>query len=232
MSKASSDFFPHVRKITRALVRTYGRPTLGNKRNPFDELLFIILSSKTPPDRYRLTYRAIKKRYPVADTLAHAKSSVVARVIAVGGLAEKKARQICEAARILAREFGHVTLRPLARMSDHEAEAFLDTLPGIGKKMARCILMYSLDRPVFPVDAHCFRISQRLGWVSKNTNLTDRVADKLQAGIPPTLRRDLHVGMILLGREFCQPQKMYCSKCPLLGYCPTGQKRKANDTSE
>jgi len=229
MGKARSDYFPRVREIGRALVRAYGRPTLGNKRNPLDELLFIILSSKTPPDRYRLTYRALKSHYPVANSLARAKPNAIARVIAIGGLAEKKARQICEAARILAREFGQVTLRPLARMSDQEAEAFLDTLPGIGKKMARCILMYSLDRPVFPVDAHCFRISQRLGWVSKGTKLTDRVADKLQAGVPPNLRRDLHIGMILLGREYCQPQKMYCSECPLLEHCPTGQQRKTDD---
>jgi len=49
-------------------------------------------------------------------------------------------------------------LKPLARMSDRQAEEFMDTMPGVGKKTARCVLMYSFDRPLFPVDAHCFRI--------------------------------------------------------------------------
>lgn len=220
-----------VRPVTRALVAKFGRRTLGNKRNPFNELLFIILSSKTPPERYKLTYRALKDKYPSADRLARAKPAVIASVIEMGGLAEKKARQISAIARTLVNEFGHVTLRPLARMTDRQAEVFLDALPGIGKKMARCVLMYSLDRPVFPVDAHCFRISQRLGWISKDATLSDRVADELQTGTPPRLRRDLHVGMILLGREYCQPLRMRCTECPLLIYCPTGRKRQARRRS-
>ena len=36
-------------------------------------------------------------------------------------------------------------------MSDKDAEAFLLSLPGVGKKIAQCVLMY-LDREVFPVD--------------------------------------------------------------------------------
>jgi endonuclease III len=225
VSDLELDYFPHVREVVWTLVETYGRPTLGNKRNPLDELLFIVLSSKTPPDRYQLTFRALKARYPKFERLATAKVKVVARTIVVGGLSEKKARQIVSIARHLKQTFGRVTLSPLAKMNDEEAEAFLDNLPGVGKKVARCILMYSLNRRVFPVDAHCFRISQRLGWVASEVNLTDLVADELQAGIRPELRRDMHVGMILLGREYCTPREPRCEFCPLLVWCPTGNSR-------
>lgn len=225
MKNGENGFFPFTREITRTLVKTYGRPTLGNKRNPFDELLFIILSSKTPPSRYTITYKALKTKYPSPDNLVRARPSAVAHTIEVGGLADKKARQILSVAKTLKNKFGCVTLNPLKRMKNQEAELFLDSLSGIGRKMARCILMYSLDRKVFPVDAHCFRISQRLGWVSKNTNLTDRVADKLQEGIPAHLRHDLHVGMILLGRDFCKAQKTFCKECPVKKHCSTGRRR-------
>ena len=225
MASTKKDKHLNVRSVTRSLIATFGHQTLGNKRNPFDELIFIILSSKTPPERYQLTYSALKDKYPSVDQLARARPSAIARVIEAGGLAEKKARQISAIARALVWVFGRVTLTPLTRMNDQQAEEFLDTLPGVGKKTARCVLMYSLGRPVFPVDAHCFRISQRLGWTSKNSNLTDRVADELQAGIPPELRRDLHVGMVLLGREYCQPRNMHCLECPLLKFCPTGQEK-------
>lgn len=227
MRRAEADILPNVGAVARALAETYGRPTLGNKRNPLDELLFIILSSKTPPSRYRLTYSELKRKYPSANDLAAANPKAIATAIAVGGLAEKKASQITAIARRLRKTFGRVTLRPIAHMSDVEAEVFLDELPGIGKKMARCVLMYSLGRQVFPVDAHCFRICQRLGWVAQNSKLTDRVADELQSGIPRKLRHQLHVGMVMLGRELCTPARPCCPACPLLVYCPTGQSRVA-----
>jgi endonuclease-3 len=226
MNAKTSKEHPDVREVTRALVSRFGQQTLGNKREPFDELLYIILSSKTPPTRYRVTYRSLKSKFPQADQLARAKPQTIAGVIEVGGLADKKAQQISSIAKYLRKQFGRVTLDPLRRMNDGQAEKLLDSLPGIGKKMARCVLMYSLDRKLFPVDSHCYRISQRLGWTSDSSDLTDRIADKLQEGVPPRLRRDLHVGMVLLGREYCQPQRMYCEACPILEYCPTGRARQ------
>ena len=227
-----SRYFPHVREVTRRLLQRYGHQRLGNKRDPFAELLFVILSSKTPPSRYRLTYRALRSAFPSPDDLARVEPTAIAKVIEVGGLADKKAHQISEITRTLVREFGRVTLRPLAKMRDHKAELFLDKLPGIGKKMARCVLMYALDRAVFPVDAHCFRICRRLGWASSTIGLTDRTADELQAGIPAGLRHDLHVGMILLGREFCLANRPKCLGCPLLPCCPTGQVEVAARSAE
>ena len=41
--------------------------------------------------------------------------------------------------------------------------AFLCTLPEIGPKSAACVMMCSLDRPAFPVDAHVGRVLERLG---------------------------------------------------------------------
>lgn len=211
---------PHVEQLTRALVQGFGRPTLGNKKNPFNELLYILLSSKTPPHRYQDVYRTLRRAYGRANSLADARPEDVARVISHGGLQNRKARAIVSIARRLRREFGRVTLAPLARMENGEAEGFLATFPEVSKKTARCVLMYALDRPVFPVDAHCFRIAQRLGWVPEGAYLTDRLADELQEGVPEQLRRDLHVGMVLLGRHYCLPGVLCCYKCPVLEFCP------------
>lgn len=71
-------------------------------------------------------------------------------------------------------------MAPLKRMSDDEAEGFLKSLPEVNTKTGRCVLMYALGKPVFPVDGHCFRIAQRLGWVAKDVTLTERQADALQ----------------------------------------------------
>ena len=217
-----SRFHPHVREVTEALVEEFGRPTLGNKKNPFNELLYIILSSRTPPDNYQETYRSLRREFKTANGIAEARAEYVAKTIEPGGLQNKKAHAITEIASRLKETYGRVTLAPLKQMETGEAEEFLTSLPGVSTKTARCVLMYALDRPVFPVDVHCYRVAQRLGWAPEGEPLTKRRADELQEGVPEHLRRDLHVGMVLFSRYYCRPQTPNCRECPLLEFCPTG----------
>lgn len=218
---------PHVEEGTAALVRKFGQPTLGNKKNPFNELLYIILSSRTPPSNYQDSYRSLRRKFRRSDSLAEASPGKVAEAIEHGGLQNKKGCAITAIASELKRRFGRVTLAPLKTMQTDEAEEFLLSLPGVSKKTARCVLMYALDRPVFPVDVHCHRVARRLEWVPSGAHLTDRRADELQAGVPEELRRDLHVGMLLLSRRYCRPKAPQCFECPLSRFCPTGRHRQA-----
>lgn len=216
------DLYPHVEEITEALLERFGQPTLGNKKNPFNELLYIILSWRTPPDSYQDTYRALRRKFPEADRLAEASLHEVAEAIERGGFQNKRAHAIVAIALKLKETFGRVTLAPLKKMETEEAETFLLSLPGVRTKTARCVLMYALDRAVFPVDRHCFRIAGRLHWVPEGVELTKKRADELQDGIPELLRRDLHVGMVVLGRRYCLVQNPLCPECPILRFCPTG----------
>ena len=137
----------------------------------------------------------------------------------------KRIQSIC--ARLI-REFGRATLAPLRRMNDGECEAFLTSLPGVGLKVARCVLVYSLERDVFPVDTHCWRISRRLGWIDpemRKAECDDEDMERLQAMIPAELRLSLHVNFISLGREVCLDGKPKCGECPIAIFCRYGQQR-------
>ena len=210
-----------VEAIAEVLVHEFGRPTLGNKKNPFNELLYIILSSRTPPDNYQDTYRSLRRRFRTAESLADARWTEVAAAIEMAGFQRKRARAISAIASHLKTRFGRVTLAPLKRMTTREAERFLTGLPGVSTKTARCVLMYALVRPVFPVDVHCYRVCKRLGWLPSNAGPTQRRADELQAGVPEHLRRDLHVGMVVLSRRYCRPKEPDCGACPIAEFCPT-----------
>jgi endonuclease-3 len=216
-------FHPLVLEITEALVQEFGRPALGNKKNPFNELLYIILSSRTPPSNCQDTYRSLRRKYRTADSLAHASCREVAGAIEMAGFQRKRAAAISGIASELKARFGRVTLAPLRRMTTEDAERFLTGLPGVSTKTARCVLMYALDRPVFPVDAHCYRVSKRLGWLPADAGPTRRRADDLQAGVPTRLRRDLHVGMVVLSRRYCRPKAPRCRLCPIAQFCPSQQ---------
>jgi endonuclease III len=217
-------------EIDEALRAVYGEvprgsAPLGNKRNPLDELVFIQLSVRTPEREYGTIYRALHQL--VRGRWERLLSVDVERAVAVlrrGGMARIKVQRLSETFRSLQARFGRVTLAPLRRMADAAAEGLLLELPGVGKKVARCILLYSLDRDVFPVDTHCFRILERLGLVPHGRTYRQS-HDALQALVPSSIRRSLHVNLVRHGRMTCTPHQPRCRECALLACCPTGQRR-------
>jgi len=210
-------------EVAAALKNRYRDFNHYNLKNPLDELLFIICSTKTGEASYRSTYRSLKEAFPTHYQIAEAPAEYIARPIVSGGLSNQKAKAIRDLLDIIMEKFGEPTLKSLHKMSVKEAESFLLSLPGVGKKVARCVLMYSLGRQVFPVDTHCWRIARRLGWVrptQKDKHCAPRDMDRLQSKIPPELRYSLHVNMISLGREICTPSSPRCDECPILALCP------------
>jgi endonuclease III len=201
---------------------------LGNKRNPLDELVFIQLSVRTPEREYQTIYRELRRL--VGGRWERLLSMDTRRPVAAlrrGGMARVKVQRLRASFRILRKRFGRVTLAPLRVMSDAEAEAMLLELPGVGRKVARCILLYSLNREVFPVDSHCFRVLERLRIAPPGLTYT-RAHDPIQAIVPVALRQSLHVNLIHHGRKICTPHRPRCAECVLLHYCPTGQQRTAD----
>ena len=59
------------------------------------------------------------------------------------------------------------------------ARAFLTTLAGVGRKVADCVCLYSLDfASVAPVDTHMYQVAQRLfKHVPKDKNMHDRIQE-------------------------------------------------------
>jgi endonuclease III len=195
-----------------------------NPLNPLADLIFIICSVQTSKSKYERAYSSLRKRYPTFQELREASFSGLCVALAPSGLASQKARYIFELMRRLTLEFGRPTLSPLRSWSDDDCERFLCGLPGVGKKVARCVMLMALGRAVFPVDVHCWRISKRLGWICSNsrtsrTSPTPREMDMLQERIPAEHRYSLHVNFISLGREFCKSDKPDCCRCPIKAYC-------------
>jgi endonuclease-3 len=212
-----------VREVAATLKYRYHDFAHYNLKDPLDELLFIMCSTKTEEASYRNTFRALKKSFPTHHKIAEASVEYIASTIVSGGLSNQKAKAIRNLLDAAIARFGKPSLEPLRAMTDKDAEAFLLSLPGVGKKIARCVLMYSLDRQVFPVDTHCWRIARRLGWVrptQKDRHCAPRDMDRLQSKIPPELRYSLHVNMISLGRDICIANAPRCDECPLFDWCP------------
>ncbi len=212
----------HVDAVAAILRERYGDHNHFNRKNPLEELLFILCSVKTSEKGYRRTYRALREEFPTFSLLAEAPRERIEMPLVPGGLYRQRSKAIRAILDAIVMRFGKATLAPLRGYPAEQAERFLTSLPSVGKKVARCVMMYSLGHAVFPVDTHCWRIARRLGWIrptAKDGHCTERDMDRLQAKIPPSLRHSLHVNFVSLGRETCTALRPKCALCPIETYC-------------
>ena len=202
----------------------YGSPFLNNKSDPLDELVFILLSQMTHNVSYERVYDRVKSEITDWQQLLEIPLAKLEGLIVDAGIFRKRAVRLKQIATRIAEDFGRVSLDPLYGYDDERAQNYLVSLPGIGVKSAKCVLMYSLNRQVLPVDTHTFRIAYRLGLVSKND---PAVADcELSDVVAPSLRFDFHVNAIAHGRSTCGAREPKCKNCVLFSLCQSEHRVK------
>ncbi len=202
-------------------LRAYGQVRHGNLDDPLDELVFIILSDQTEDYLYIKTYQATRKEFSSWEQMLDASPEDIASVIKYGGLQNKKAAYIKGALQKIKADFGELSLDRLAEMSDKEAMDYLESLPGISVKNARCVMMYSMGRKVFPVDTHVWRVCRRLGLTPLVPKPSPKQQAALESIIPEELRYRLHVNMVSHGRKICLTYWPKCEECVLGDLCPS-----------
>ena len=92
-------------------------------------------------------------------------------------------------------------------------------LPGVGPKTAACVLLFSLDRPYFPVDTHVHRVATRLGLVPPAASPI-QTQERLQAALAADEMYEAHMNLIRHGRHVCVALRPICSQCVLNDLCP------------
>jgi endonuclease III len=157
------DGISYLREVARILAVLYGTPDLGNKPDPTDELVYILLARHTREGAYQEAFKLLKKRFRTWDALLDAPRRQVQKLVYSGGLSTKKTTALRAALRSLRETFGRCTLEPARAWSDEQLEEYLCSLPEVQRKSAYCIMMYSFGRQVFPADTHVGRVLSRLG---------------------------------------------------------------------
>lgn len=207
-----------VRKIVETLHKEYKSPNHNNKKDPLDELIFILLSLMTTGPSYSRVYERLKAEFPNWSMLLDLKPKQLALKIKDAGLSHQKAPRIIEILRKIEKEFGEVSLNSLRDLTDRQVEEFLTSLPGVGVKAAKCVMMYSLGRKVLPVDTHVDRVSRRLGLISVQLPIT-HVHEALEKIVDPDDRYRYHVNVLSLGQQVCFAKKPKCKACVLQKIC-------------
>ena len=212
--------------ICALLEEEYGRPDTKPRYGPLDEFILTILSQNTSAANYTRAFGRLRERFGSWEEVRTAPVSEIEDAIRPGGLANVKAPRIKRALDELLERTGSLSLDFLAQMPDGEARDFLMGFDGVGIKTASCVLMFSLNRPVLPVDTHVHRLSARLGLIDGRVS-AESAHHVLQEIVPEELVYSFHVGLVTHGRRVCRAQNPACGECALLELCTHGQARLA-----
>ena len=207
-----------INKTNRLLVRNFGIPYRAKKLpNAIDALIATILSQNTNDKNSYQAYRNLKKKYKSWEELSDASRKEIESVIRVAGLGKQKSASIKNFLSTLKKKNGKLNLQYIKKMSDEEILNELTSKKGIGVKTASCVLLFSLDRNICPVDTHVHRTLNRIGLVKTKT--PDKTFEQIKDHLPDGIAHQFHTNLIMLGREICKPAKPSCSVCPLLKVC-------------
>jgi len=230
-----------VERVAELLEVTYRSADLGNIEDILSETIYILLSLNTRERVYQTVYRALRRTYPLWVDALSCPAEELEDVLRPGGLQAQRAVYIKSLLRAvykdnLCRGVGpaageDLTLEYLRSFPDEDAEAFLDGLPGIGTKSARCVMAYALGRQQFAVDTHVDRIFTRLGVVPPKKSSASKVDHRVfDAIVPPKLRKQLHMNLVHHGRAVCQ-RNARCGSCVLVSFCDEGVTRLRSDAA-
>lgn len=113
-----------------------------------------------------------------------------------------------------------LSLEWMRRAPIEESRAFLIRLPGVGRKTAACVLLFSYGLPDVPVDTHVSRVGTRLGLFPPGAGF-EELHDEMLAITPEGQALELHVNLLRHGRRTCLARNPACVRCPLARMCPS-----------
>lgn len=204
-----------MRAIRDRLREAYGRPRNSPHGHPIAELIKTVLSQHTNDRNRDRAYARMRERFPTWEEVRDAPLPELEEAIRPGGLAQQKAPRIQAILELLGE---HPDLDWTRTAPREESLEYLLALPGVGRKTAACVLIFTWGIPEIPVDVHIHRVGGRLGLFPAKASF-ERAHDEMLAVVDPDDAYELHVNLIRHGREVCRP-KPRCGECPLRRMCP------------
>ena len=211
-----------VRAVRDRLRELYRRPVNRPHGDPVHELVKTILSQNTSDVNRDAAYKRLRDRFRTWEAVRDAPLSEVEKAIRPGGLSATKAPWIQAALRASGDPIDLSWLRDAPR---GEALDFLLGLPGVGRKTAACVLLFSFDRPEVPVDTHVYRVGSRLGLIPERASF-EQAHDEMLRIVDPGDAYELHINLIRHGRAVCRPRPR-CDQCGLRRMCPYWRRLRA-----
>ncbi len=206
-------------EITRRLTEQYSESRWSSK-DPMSMLVDILLSHRTRDEQTAAGYNNLLQRFGSWEGVRDAPVNEVQDAIANVNWPEVKAPRIQAIMRQITEERGNLNLDFLRDLPVEESAAWLNRFEGVGPKTSACVLLFSCQQPLLPVDVHVHRVSGRLGLIGKKVT-ADNAHFLLQALLPQEARPiyNFHKGLLRHGQRVCVYERPRCNQCVLTDLC-------------
>ena len=206
-------------EVTRRLTELYGEVPFSDK-DPMSQLVDIILSHRTRDEQTAAAWNNLLKRFGSWEAVRDAPTEQVQDAIANVNWPEVKAPRLQAIMRQITEERGNLDLNFLCELPVEEAAAWLNRFDGVGPKTTACVLLFSCQKPLLPVDVHVHRVSGRIGLIGKKVS-ADAAHTLLQALLPQDARSiyNFHKALLRHGQRICVFERPRCNKCVLTDLC-------------
>lgn len=198
--KILSEIYPSNEKTTLNRMR--------KKPDAFRILISCLLSLRTQDKNTEI---ASNRLFVVADTpdeIIALPVEKLEKLIFSSGHYKKKARVLQYVSKDLLNRFE-------GKVPDTKEE--LLSIKGIGPKTANIVLAFAYGQQVLPIDTHCHRIPNRLGWVETKT--PEKTEKELEKILPREYWNEFNAIFVQFGKTICVPISPFCSTCPVCKYC-------------
>ncbi len=206
--------FDTIFRLLKQQMAPYGTPIVSKKKQdipetPFVTLISCLLSLRTKDEVTANASRRLLTKYHTPEKIVRLTQKEIETMIYPVGFYKTKARRIKDISQTLLDHYhGNVP----DTMED------LLSLKGVGRKTANIVMVYGHKKHGFlPIDTHCHRIPNRLGWIkTKNPEETEQALLQL---LPPKYWDDFNDLFVRFGQTICVPISPFCSRCSLQNYC-------------
>jgi endonuclease-3 len=173
----------------------------------YELLIATVLSAQCTDERVNQVTKVLFDKYDLKG-LANANVDDIKDIIRPCGNMNRKSVYIKEIANRLINEQDGIV--PNDR-------TYIESLPGVGRKVCNVILANIFNENVIAVDTHVERVSKRLGLASINDD-PYKVEQKLDKRFKDKLGR-LHHQILLFGRYYCKAKNPLCEGCKFKSIC-------------
>jgi endonuclease III len=203
----------------------YGIPLAEPHGHPIAELILTVLSQSTNDRNRDVAYLRLRERFVDRggwEALRDAPVDQVEEAIRPGGISRIKSARIRAILRAITDSSPEkdLSLDWLAELSVADAQRYLCSLPGVGRKTAACVLLFALGMRDVPVDTHVSRVGTRLALFRKGASF-EELHDTMLAITPPGEELELHLNLLRHGRRTCHARRPDCPGCALRRMCPS-----------
>jgi endonuclease-3 len=218
-----------VRAIRDRLRAVYGVPLMAPHGRPLDELVLTVLSQSTNDRNRDVAFLRLEERFgaPTAIDYRAVMDAPVAEVeeaIRPGGISKVKSARIQAILGAIddsARDpIDPLSLDWMRKAPVADSRDYLTALPGVGRKTAACVLLFSYGLRDIPVDTHVSRVGTRLALLPAGAPF-EKLHDAMLALTPLGEELELHVNLLRHGRRTCHARRPACDECALARMCPS-----------